>query len=582
MNLVNRVFVLLALCCAAMVPHVTQAAVIEFFNPDLNNYFITAEPAEQDFVDTGGVGRWQRTGNAFATGGPNQVCRFYGSVSPGPNSHFYTVEAAECAELKRLQTITPASVPRWNFESNDFLTTPTVAGGCPAGLVPVYRAYNKGSTRGIDSNHRITSNHAAYLETVAAGSQGEGVVMCAPPGNPPPTATAVGVATGTATSATIGAAGGSVSTPDGKIALTIPAGALASNTVIGIQPLTNTAHGKIGAAYRLTPDGQTFLHPVTLRFTYTDDDLLGTAAEFLGAAFQTAAGFWQWAGAAAVDTTAKTVSVSSSHFSDWSNVKGLQIRPAKKTVKVKGTVGLQVKVCYPVDDDELTTLASDCDTDQGIVSTLSINEWSVNGRPGGGFVFGTVVGSGSTGTYTAPTTIPIPNPVTVSARVHNPKKGPGAVTLVSSIITIAEDSWTGTGSWTTPGVTYTGQVTWTLESTDNNNVATYRPTGTVSAVYCCECFVEPSIVTSLTGALIIDYNARPPTYHGTGGAGPYAVVVSCLDSAPVSLSTAAYFFGGSRGPSGIEAAGVVSPDGATIEGTDTAIGIFAWKFTRDQ
>src|SRR5450759_2420723 len=173
-------------------------------------------------------------------------------------------------------------------------------------------------------------------------------------GNPSPTATAVGVPNGSATSATIGAAGGSVSTPDGKIALTIPAGALASNTVISIQPLTNMAHGKIGAAYRLTPDGQTFLKPVTLTFTYTDEDLLGTAAEFLGAAFQTAAGYWQWAGAATVDTTAKTVSVSSSHFSDWSNVKGLQIRPPKKTVKVSGSVGLQVKVCYPVDDDELT------------------------------------------------------------------------------------------------------------------------------------------------------------------------------------------------------------------------------------
>ena len=37
-----------------------QAAVIEFYNPDLNNYFITAEPAEQAFVDTGGVGRWLR------------------------------------------------------------------------------------------------------------------------------------------------------------------------------------------------------------------------------------------------------------------------------------------------------------------------------------------------------------------------------------------------------------------------------------------------------------------------------------------------------------------------------------------
>jgi hypothetical protein len=185
MSLVNRVFGLLALCCAAMVPLGAQAAVVEFYNPDLNNYFITADPVEQAMVDTGAVGRWQRTGNAFATGGPNQVCRFYGNsnINPatgtfyGPNSHFYTADPAECAGLKALYTPTAKS---WKFESNDFLTTPAVNGACPAGLVRVYRAYNNGFAKGIDSNHRITSNYAAYLQTVAAGSIGEGVVMCAP------------------------------------------------------------------------------------------------------------------------------------------------------------------------------------------------------------------------------------------------------------------------------------------------------------------------------------------------------------------------------------------------------------------
>lgn len=464
-----------------------QAAVIEFFNPDLNNYFITAASVEQDFVDSGAVGRWQRTGNAFATGGPNQVCRFYGSVSPGPNSHFYTVEAAECAELKRLQAITPASQQRWNFESNDFLTTPAVAGACAAGLVPVYRAYNRGDIRGIDSNHRITSNRAAYLETVAAGSKGEGVVMCALPGNPPPTATAAGEATSAATTTIIGAGGGGLSMPEAKITLHIPAGALAADTVIGIQPLTNTAHGKIGAAYRLTPAGQTFLQPITITFAYTDQNVAGSAAEFLGAAFQTAAGYWQWAGDATIDTTAKTMSVASRHFSDWSLVMGLQIRPEKKTVRVNASVGLQVKVCYPVDDGELVTLASDCDTDQGIVATLSVNEWSVNGVPGGGGVFGRVSGNGAMATYTAPTTAPIPNTVAVSARVHNPRKPASAKTLVVSNITIVE-AWKVDGTYWAAyhltGVLCGLENTFALQAEANlagvaaSGVFTFTPTGT--------------------------------------------------------------------------------------------------------
>jgi hypothetical protein len=185
MSRLHHVLIWLALCCTGASPLVTLAAVVEFFNPDLDNYFITADPVEQAFVDTGSVGRWQRTGNEFATGGPNQVCRFggNGNIDPGtgtfygPNSHFYTADANECAGLKAIYTPTAKS---WKFESNDFLTTSAVNGTCRVALVPVYRAYNNGFARGIDSNHRITSNFAAYQQTVAAGSIGEGIVMCAP------------------------------------------------------------------------------------------------------------------------------------------------------------------------------------------------------------------------------------------------------------------------------------------------------------------------------------------------------------------------------------------------------------------
>ena len=157
-------------------------AVIEFYNAPLDNFFITADPTEAGAIDNGSAGPgWSRTGNVFLSGGPIAVCRFYGSLSPGPNSHFYTASASECAFLKALQASTPASVPRWNFESNDFLTTGTVNGGCPAQTVPVFRAYNDGFTKRIDSNHRITNNAASIQEVVARGWISEGIVMCAPP-----------------------------------------------------------------------------------------------------------------------------------------------------------------------------------------------------------------------------------------------------------------------------------------------------------------------------------------------------------------------------------------------------------------
>ena len=160
---------------------VATPVVIEFYNTILDNYFITADANEASAIDSGGAGPgWSRTNNTFKSGGSTQVCRFYGSQSPGPNSHFYTADAGECDSLRLLQQTTPASQKRWNFESFDFATTTSVGGGCAAGTVPVYRAYNNGAARGVDSNHRITSNVSSINAVVAQGWISEGVRMCSP------------------------------------------------------------------------------------------------------------------------------------------------------------------------------------------------------------------------------------------------------------------------------------------------------------------------------------------------------------------------------------------------------------------
>lgn len=159
-----------------------SATVVEFYNTKLDNYFITADASEAAMIDNGSAGAgWIRTGNTFESGGSDPVCRFYGSQSPGPNSHFYTVDAGECNDLKQIQANTPSSEKRWNFESLDFTSTPLGSNGtCVTGTMPVYRAYNNGSARGIDSNHRITTSLAAIREVVAEGWTNEGAVMCAP------------------------------------------------------------------------------------------------------------------------------------------------------------------------------------------------------------------------------------------------------------------------------------------------------------------------------------------------------------------------------------------------------------------
>ncbi|MEK6697824.1 MAG: hypothetical protein AABZ10_02160 [Nitrospirota bacterium] len=285
------------------------------------------------------------------------------------------------------------------------------------------------------------------------------------PAAPAPAVTALGVATGAPSSATIGASGGSVAAPDGSITLTIPAGALATDTTITIQPLTSTALGGIGAGYRLMPEAQAFSQPVHMTFTYTDADLINTAAEALGVAFQTSDGHWQWNGDPIVDVAAKTVTVDITHFSDWSLVKGFQIRPPTATVQVGQSVALKVAYCFTpqtidgMDMGDIAPLGYECaGSTQDLAPLLPVapvSDWSVNSVAGGNSTVGTVSGSKTSATYHAPAVKPSSNPVAVSARVDAGKKGK---VLVVSNITITDK------------IAYIGNVNFDVTTYDGTSV----------------------------------------------------------------------------------------------------------------
>ena len=166
---------------------VRTVTVFEFYNAALKHYFRTADPAEAMAIDNGAAGPgWSRTGDDFnawaAFAYPNearQVCRFYGSIVPGPNSHFYTASAAECNGLKALAVRTANGIPRWNYEGLSFAIALPGDAGCSASQVGIYRAYNDRAAQN-DSNHRYTTRQAEYQQLVALGWKAEGVVMCAP------------------------------------------------------------------------------------------------------------------------------------------------------------------------------------------------------------------------------------------------------------------------------------------------------------------------------------------------------------------------------------------------------------------
>jgi Glycoside hydrolase family 44/Repeat of unknown function (DUF5648) len=159
--------------------------VTEFYAASTNHYFLTANPQEAANLSTNPSLGWAATGERFqayaSANAPIEsapVCRFYGDYATGPNSHFYTANAAECAQLKALQKPKPSPTPQWNFEENAFAITLPNAEICAAGTTPIFRLYNNRFAQN-DSNHRYTTRKTIYDEMIAKGWKGESVVMCA-------------------------------------------------------------------------------------------------------------------------------------------------------------------------------------------------------------------------------------------------------------------------------------------------------------------------------------------------------------------------------------------------------------------
>jgi hypothetical protein len=279
------------------------------------------------------------------------------------------------------------------------------------------------------------------------------VTACGASGTPPaphssgsaPSPAPVGKVAGDPVTKSIGPAGGSLSSADGRITINIPSGALANATPVAIQPIENTAASGLGAAYRLSPAGQTFTKPVQVSFPYVDADLAGTAPEALGIAFQDARGLWEWQQSVALDQGAKQVSVMTTHFTDWSKVAGLQLRPGSATVRVSGHVTLNATSCIQRGEGDLVYLNYACGdvTDElsPLVEVIPAT-WSVNGSAGGSPTFGNVKGDALSATYSAPAKKPSANTVAVSVQA---KIRGGTMLLVANVTII--DGYRVTGSF---------------------------------------------------------------------------------------------------------------------------------------
>lgn len=157
--------------------------VVEYYRADLDHYFITADPAEMEYVETFLRSIFQRTGLFFhayanqsaAPASARPVCRFYASANVMINSHYYTASQTEC------HFVASAYPGIWMLESAAafYVLVPDANGVCQDGTIPVHRFFNNRR----DANHRYSNDlsvRRAMINRawVPEGNGANGVVFC--------------------------------------------------------------------------------------------------------------------------------------------------------------------------------------------------------------------------------------------------------------------------------------------------------------------------------------------------------------------------------------------------------------------
>ncbi|HEY1202599.1 MAG TPA: hypothetical protein VGE79_16535 [Niastella sp.] len=245
------------------------------------------------------------------------------------------------------------------------------------------------------------------------------------------TQTPVGSPAGNAVKKTIDAQGGELTSADGRIQVIIPAGALSAAKELSIQPIGNELPGGIGQAFRILPHGEQFSKPVTIVFNYKAEDTLNTLPQFLDVAFQDEKGNWQALNNTIVDRAKRTLTVTTTHFSDWGYFKSMTLTPAEKIVNTEEEVALKVTTRFPYvdpDDQPKGEATTPVYTAPRELRPDEIKGWTYQGE-------GILVSRGAQAFYTAPKKVPAANPEAIVANIQMHRKG--QFMLISNITVVS-------------------------------------------------------------------------------------------------------------------------------------------------
>lgn len=225
-----------------------------------------------------------------------------------------------------------------------------------------------------------------------------------------------GAPDGAAAVKTIGAAGGFITSTDGNFSITIPAGALAGDQEISVQPVMNQLPAGYGRAYRLSPHDIRLLQPVTLRFRYDEGSIRNTVPELLGIAYQDQDGKWLHAGEPTLDQEHHTLSVNTTHFSDWGYFPYFYIDPGEALIDPGAQLDLRVMATVPDDFGNIPQPDGSPLLQPYQPDNSYLGAWSYSGT-------GSLEGKGNKAHYKAPNAAPKANPEAVSVAVKMQRKG---------------------------------------------------------------------------------------------------------------------------------------------------------------
>ncbi len=234
--------------------------------------------------------------------------------------------------------------------------------------------------------------------------------------------------------ATIGPAGGSIRSSDGRLTLKVPAGALKQPAAMSFATASSDAPNGIGSAYVLTVPPEVE-GKALLVLSYFPDDAAGSGAGALSLAARGGDGWYIMHGGS-IDVASHTLVVPLVSISPPSGpsaraaaagtqditmaiLKAWKIVPEKVVVRTGGKATFKAYYAGPP-----TTKYSPFDPNRGFyekASDPSVVKVTWIADQGGGVTYGTLAPSQTSATYTAPCKAPPINPIRVRLVVSDPR-----------------------------------------------------------------------------------------------------------------------------------------------------------------